>query len=579
MPFDGTPHRLLCTLDISSMQPVTSPEEMEPWQAIPGRLNEWDLASMHSVFDFGLPMDPALPRDLRRLSTAQAYAVFVLNALLERKRRLDGPSYHALIAALLRHNIDTENELQLCLKEILVDVPVHGNSFLIARREADRRLAEGLWVASWRGEPCLSADTSLQCPQVLFGKGNIQTVRLWSAFFNSRKSKAVSSQAEWLQILRTMLPLMISQDVGIVGSLGTLTYDLVAAGAERLGASLLLLIPTPLAGFGASKDSPLLDPASFPGPALTCLTGVVNCPKGTRMVCRDRLLALLSDLRCVVEVRPKGNLFKILEEQQQIQPRLLWTYHPETKEPENSGNLQLLEHFSQSVTGFSRADLQIPLAARPSLESGKRSDHPVRVLAISDIRLQDYLYHYVRPCPGPWPGQSYRDYLESLFNNDPLAGHTALETLIRILLEGRIRAGSKVVRGGRPVISWTSRPFLELSAMRRWNPALMRWTLEPYGIAVKREPLRKRGAKPAVYGADAVYEKLPPAERFRFQLHEPPRCSWKDEREWRMPDDLELTGPVVDDAFGFVPTASDVETVGWHIRCVLPLAVFPDSGG
>ena len=361
-------------------------------------------------------------------------------------------------------------------------------------------------------------------------------------------------------------------------SAGTLTYDLVVAVAERLGASLLLLIPEPLAGFGTSKDSPLLDPASFQGPVLTCLTGVVNCPKQTRMVCRDRLLALAADLHCVLELRPEGNLFKILEEQQQIRARRLWIYHPDIKDPENAGNIQLLQEFSESAIGFSRADLQVPSAARPSFESGKRSDHPVRVLAISDIRLQDYLYHYVRPCPGPWPGQSYRDYLESLFNNDPLAGHTALETLIRILLEGRIRAGSKVVRGGQAVISWTSRPFLELSAMRRWNPALMRWTLEPYGIAVKRELLRKRGAKPAVYGADAVYGKLPPAERFRFQLHEPPRCSWKDEREWRMPDDLELAGSVVDDAFGFVPTVSDVETVAWHIRCALPLAVFPDSG-
>jgi hypothetical protein len=577
MHIDGTERRLLCTLDIPRMQPVTSPEKMEPWQAIPGGHNEWDVASMHSVFDLGLPMEPALPRNLRRLSTAQSYAVFVLNAVLERQRKLDGPSYHAHLAALLCHNIDTENEMRACLKEILCDVPVHGNSLLMARRQADRWLEEGLWVASWRGEACPSSDTTRQCPQVLFGKGDIQTFRLWSAFFNSRKSKVISPQAEWLQILRTLLPLVISQDLGILCSLGTLTYDLVAAGAERLGASLLLLIPTPLAGFGTSKDSPLLDPASFPGPVLTCLTGVVGCPKRTRMVCRDRIIALASDLRWVVELRPEGNLFKILEEQQRIQPRPLWIYHPETKCRENAGNVQLLQEFSESATGFSRADLQVSAAPRPSLELGKGSDHPVRLLKISDINLQDYLYHYVRPCPGPWPGQSYRGFLEGLFYDEPLAGHTALETLMRILLEKRIRAGSKIVRGDQSVISWTSRPPLEISSMRRWNPALMRWTLEPYGIAVKRQLLKKRGAKPAVYGATAVYEKLPAAERFRFQLHEPPRCSWKNEREWRMPDDLELTGSVVDDAFGFVPTAADVETLEQYPRCALPIAVFPDS--
>ncbi len=524
--------------------------------------------------DLGLPMEPALTRNLRRLSTAQTYALFVLNALLERKRKLDGPSCHAHLAALLRRDIDTENELQDCLKEILFDVPVQGNSFAMARRQADRWLEEGLWAASWRGEACPSAVTAHPCPQVLFGKGHIQTVRLWAAFFNSRKSKAISPQAEWLQVLRALLPLMIREDMGIVGSLGTLTYDLVAASAERLGASLLLLIPAPLTGFGTSKGSPLLDLASFPGPVLTCQTGVVNCPKETRMVCRDRLLALASDLRCVLELRSEGNLFKILAEQQQIQARPLWIYHPETRNRENAGNVQLLQEFSKSATGFSKADLQVPAASRPSLESG----HPVKLLAISNVNWHDYLYHYVRPCPGPWPGQSYRDYLDELFNDKLLSGHTALETLIRILRERRIRAGSKMVRGDQAVISWTSRPPLQLSAMRRWNPALLRWTVEPYGIAIKRQLLRKRGAKPAVYGANAVYEKLPGAERFRFQLHEPPRCSWKDEREWRMPDDLELNGSVVDDAFGFVPTVLDLEAVRRHVRHTLPMVVFAEDG-
>ena len=42
--------------------------------------------------------------------------------------------------------------------------------------------------------------------------------------------------------------------------------------------------------------------------------------------------------------------------------------------------------------------------------------HRLQVLDAAEIKWEDYLYHYTRSCPGPWPGQSYRLYLESLFD-------------------------------------------------------------------------------------------------------------------------------------------------------------------
>ena len=60
---------------------------------------------MQSVRDLRLPKDPVLPRILRRLPATQAHAVFVLNALLERQQKLNGPCYHSHIADLLHHNL------------------------------------------------------------------------------------------------------------------------------------------------------------------------------------------------------------------------------------------------------------------------------------------------------------------------------------------------------------------------------------------------------------------------------------------------------------------------------------------
>ncbi|HBZ54837.1 MAG TPA: hypothetical protein DEO88_05485, partial [Syntrophobacteraceae bacterium] len=172
-----------------------------------------------------------------------------------------------------------------------------------------------------------------------------------------------------------------------------------------------------------------------------------------------------------------------------------------------------------------------------SIPAGPASRNPRPSL---DICWERYLYHYTRACPGPWPGQTEFEYLASVLDGEPSCGHSALDTLVRILTEGRIRGSHRLVRGLRAVISWTSRPPQELSAIRHWNRALGRWTFEPYGLAVNRQCLRKLGAKPAVYGADALFERLPPQERFRFQVGNASRSLWRREREWRLLGDLQL---------------------------------------
>jgi hypothetical protein len=163
----------------------------------------------------------------------------------------------------------------------------------------------------------------------------------------------------------------------------------------------------------------------------------------------------------------------------------------------------------------------------------------------------------------------------SLLNADPRSGHTALDTLARILTEGMVRANSRLVRGDRPVICWSARPPRDLAELRRWNPALIRWTMEPYGIAVDRSVLKERGAKPVVYARSACYFRLPPPTRFRFQRHEPPHCNWKREREWRLVEDLMLAGIPSNRMFVFVPDPNDLADIARHLASGPPVVVLP----
>ena len=148
----------------------------------------------------------------------------------------------------------------------------------------------------------------------------------------------------------------------------------------------------------------------------------------------------------------------------------------------------------------------------------------------------------------------------ALLDDQPLCGHSALETLIRIVIERRIRGGFELVRGREPVVCWSSHPPPEFCSLRRWNPALMRWTVEPYGVAVSRDFLKCLGAKPAVYGGDKTYRKLPDSEKFRFQTSAG-AVAWKTEREWRSPGDLQLDGIGNDAWFAFVPDGGEIERI------------------
>jgi hypothetical protein len=533
-----------------------------------------------------IPFLGILPPD--RLRT-----LFILDGYLGSQKKWEGPAYHSLIGDWLARGLTAEDELRGWLEEKPVLIPFRWKRYERAMLRADEWLREGMQAVAMSGFHVQSPRSPLHfCPRVLYSTGGPMLERLWDrsipwvALFNSRKSKHVSLREEWLVGLRKSLEHFRKQNIGIAGSIGTLTYDLAAAWAEHEGLPLLLIAPLTLQDIMENPHRFGFVPTdSRTCVTLACRTRSVACAKATCMVCRDRLLAFIADGHWILEVRSGGNLLSVLRNQQSQQPRPQWIMHSKRISARNGGNLQLLEGSPRWATAFM---LEEPADASegPSLLSEQEVLSDISAgggttcagLANEpkEIKWQDYLFHYTRACPGPWPGQSYRDYLLSLLHQAPHAAHSALDTLIRILEEGRIRASAKLVRGSEPVVSWTRVPPVELETIRQWNPALIRWTFEPYGIAVDRRMLRKMGAKPTVYARDAEYPTLLPRERYRFQRHESPDCVWKHEREWRLRKDFTLKDITGAEGFLFVPTEADVHKLK-HERNHLPVVVVEPS--
>ena len=157
--------------------------------------------------------------------------------------------------------------------------------------------------------------------------------------------------------------------------------------------------------------------------------------------------------------------------------------------------------------------------------------------------LPDYLVHCVRGGQGQLSPAAATDRLLDAWAMDRLFDETPLDTLLKVLRSGRLRARSALIRGQATCVSFSAVPLDELLQRRSFQSHLGRWDWEPFGVLVRRSELERLGARPVIYGDSATYQTLSPEERPFFQpaMRRSPQSTkkhWFEEREWRVLGDV-----------------------------------------
>jgi hypothetical protein len=121
----------------------------------------------------------------------------------------------------------------------------------------------------------------------------------------------------------------------------------------------------------------------------------------------------------------------------------------------------------------------------------------------------------------------------------------ALKTLGQILLEKKLRGGTGFIKGSHNCVCFSEAPISKLSQILATSKDGT-FKYQPYGVIVDKRWLYKKGGRPAIYGPDLDYNKLPEEMRYRhvrFYLSEESTIDHTWEREWRIKTDELLISP------------------------------------
>ncbi len=375
-------------------------------------------------------------------------------------------------------------------------------------------------------------------PPLFFAYGRRRVLnKPLAAVLNSRKPRRISPQDRWILTTKSLFKLVEKDGYGVATSLGSYAYDLVCCLAKTAGLPTLIVCDGPLPFmFPREKTERFLEKYDRIFPAEKTLfispftPGRMSAIK-ERALRRDACLVNLASFIMGVEIRSKGNMVRLIKESLK-QGKTVKVFRPEKFDRARAGNRVLLDSGAQ------------PYRPRPGFSLPKAENKRRRIPGARKIQIgfnsTSYLVHFTRSCPGPWPGETLYEFYRSVLNGDEGAAHTAFDTLIRILKEHTIRGSGHLIRGQIPVVSFTDQDLKKLSNLIRWRQGLIRWSFEPYGIAVAKDVLVQSGAKPVIYSDEDGWDRLADDQKYRFQLNQPPDTDWSAEKEWRLPADLHL---------------------------------------
>ncbi|MFC1852393.1 hypothetical protein ACFL27_19520 [candidate division CSSED10-310 bacterium] len=374
------------------------------------------------------------------------------------------------------------------------------------------------------------------------------------AFLISRQGRKLTPRTWWFQAIRAVSAEIFSHRYVPLVTTGIFYHDVIRHVVAQSGASILVLSSKPSPDTALPLENTLiLYPESKDG-----------FTKQERYIQRDEIMAEKADLLIGIVIRRDGFMVQLgLKALRSGKEVLL--LKPPRRNTATAGYDVLLK------AGAHPWAVEVNLPAAFNFVKPDRST----ICFYQNFTARDeYLWHYTRAHPGPWPQQTWSEYIRTLLENEKSAAHSARDTLANILAHQRIDASGAMIRGKYPVVCFSSRDPHAIVKLQKYNPALQRWNFQPYGIGIKKEKAISMGFRAVSYGSADTFDSLPAEERYLFQRQQTARGTWdwSKEKEWRQQDNVDLLQVSPQEALVLVKNMRDVSQIQPCSR--FPILVF-----
>jgi hypothetical protein len=337
--------------------------------------------------------------------------------------------------------------------------------------------------------------------------------RPFAAVINSHQSRFPEFEHPWVQNTIKAIEEISGSAATVLSSAGLNSYELALWYAGRSGLNQIVVMPARSLDQTEAHKTKLIKEFRLE-PERTGFLFFKSIADPKKSTQRDRLIMALADKVFPISVSKKGRTNKMLDEidSEIIERRFEVAYKRRTQK-------------------INIPDMRV-----------QQPEHPA----------WPFLTHWTRRSSEPFPGQTKAGYYEAILNTRGYYSHSAFGALVHILDKKIIHGTKSGIRGGHRVVSFTGLKPTEAIGLMKWNASRIRFTFEPYGIAVQKHCLETLGARRVIYGDKDDFNKLSESEQPFYQNWGKEK-QWMAEQEWRIPGDIHLSDIPKDQLIIIVP--------------------------
>jgi len=339
----------------------------------------------------------------------------------------------------------------------------------------------------------------------MFGENLSSRRGSYALVLNSHQNKQPVGTDTWIKKTEEAVRWAVERDYTIVSSIGINTYELVTYLTASMGGKLLLILPRSTKPDRLQLQT-LMDFSIEQGSAEFVEVPASDAKPKSWWKDRDQEAVLLANVILPVSIDPRGSLAKLISK-------------PDV---------------SATIADNFRCGYKIQ--AR-SLGVSISSEN----ITVDPNHEWKYVVHWTSSSNGPWPNETSSDFYSSVLQSKDEYTHSGLNTLLNILRTRTIFGSDAHMKSKNRCVAFSGLHPTEAIRLMKLRRRYMRFTFEPYGIAIDRELAQRIGVKPVVYGTPEDFTKLDEERKPYFQNEGARGGQWRDEDEHRFVGNLELS--------------------------------------